>query len=118
MKGSPAWDAADDVGEFNLDKARQLLVDAGYPNGFETKIQGNPTLPELLLFDQIVQADLARIGVTVTVEQIDQSLSGTIFTQAKFPAIINHAYAYADQDPGMEFTAFALRPEGNASRFH
>jgi ABC-type transport system substrate-binding protein len=117
MKASPARDAADDVGEFNLDKARQLLIDAGYPNGFETKIQGNPSLAELLQFDQIVQADLAKIGVSMSVEQLDQALAGTLFTQAKFPAMINHSYAYADQDPAMEFTAFALRPVGNASRF-
>jgi peptide/nickel transport system substrate-binding protein len=117
MKSSPAWDPADDVGEFNLEKARQLLVDAGYANGLETKIQGNPTLPELLQFDQIVQADLAKIGVNVTLEELDATLAGTLFTQAQFPAIINHGYAYADQDPAMEFTAFALRPQGNASRF-
>ena len=53
----------------------------------------------------------------MTLEQIDQGLAGTLFTQAQFPAIMNHAYAYADQDPAMEFTAFALRPQGNASRF-
>jgi peptide/nickel transport system substrate-binding protein len=117
MKESPAWDAADDIGEYNLGKARQLLADAGHPNGFETKIQANPSLPELLEFDQIVQADLATVGINVTLEELDATLAGTLFTQAKFPAIVNHAYAYGDQDPAMEFTAFALRPEGNASRF-
>jgi len=116
MKTSPAWDASIDVGEFNLDKARQLLADAGHASGFETRIQGNNTLPEMLTFDQIVQADLEKIGIRATIEQLEAAQAGTLFTQAKFPALINHAYAYGDQDPAMQFTAFALRPEGNASR--
>ena len=115
---SPAWDATIDVGEFNLDKARQLLVDAGYPNGFETRILGNSSLPEMLQFDQIVQADLEKIGVRVTIDQLDVNEATSLITQAKFPAIANHSYAYGDQDPAMQFTAFVLRPEGNASRFH
>jgi peptide/nickel transport system substrate-binding protein len=117
LKSSPAWNASTDVGEFNLDRARQLLIDAGYANGFETKIQCNPTLAEMLQFDQIVQADLATIGVHATIEQLDLNQAATLVTQAKFPAIINHSYAYGDQDPAMQFTAFVLRPEANASRF-
>ena len=114
---SPAWDAQIDVGEFNLDKSRQLLADAGYPNGFETRILGNSSLPEMPQFDQIVQADLATIGVRVTIDQLDVNQATSLVTQAKFPAIANHSYAYGDQDPAMQFTAFVLRPEGNASRF-
>jgi peptide/nickel transport system substrate-binding protein len=117
LKTSPAWDLSIEVGEFNLDKARQLLTEAGYPNGFDTKIVANPSLPELIQFDQIVQNDLAKIGVRVTIEQVDINEGATMFTQARFPAMINHSYAYGDQDPAMQFTAFALRPEGNASRF-
>jgi len=34
---SPDWKGSLDVVEFNLDKARQLLAEAGYASGFETQ---------------------------------------------------------------------------------
>jgi ABC-type transport system substrate-binding protein len=71
----------------------------------------------MLQFDQFVQADLATIGVRATIEQLELHQAATLLTQAKFPAIMNHSYAYGDQDPAMQFTAFVLRPEANASLF-
>jgi ABC-type transport system substrate-binding protein len=117
MKQSPVWDVSLDTGEFNLDKARQLLSDAGYANGFDTTIQSSSAYPELVRFDEIVQADLAKIGVKADIEQLEANQAIALVTQAKFPALINHVYSYGDQDPAMLFTAFVLRPDGNASRF-
>ena len=114
---SPVWDASLETGAFNLDKARQLLADAGYAGGFETTIQTNNAYPELVQFDEIVQADLAKIGITARIEALDVNQSQTLVTQGKFHTLINHAYAYGDQDPAMQFTAFVFRPTGNASRF-
>jgi peptide/nickel transport system substrate-binding protein len=117
MKQSPVWDVSLETGEFNLDKARQLLSDAGYANGFDTTIQSSSAYPELVRFDEIAQADLAKIGVKANIEQLEANQALALVTQAKFPALINHVYSYGDQDPAMLFTAFVLRPDGNASRF-
>jgi len=117
IRASPVWDASLDVGEFDLGKARQLLVDAGYPNGFETKIQANNGFPELVQFDQIVQADLAKIGISASIEPMDATQANGLVTQGKFASLNNHTYAFGDQDPAMQFTAFVFRPDGNASRF-
>jgi peptide/nickel transport system substrate-binding protein len=117
LRQSPVWDAAADSGEFNVSRARELLSSAGYPNGFDTLIQASSAYPELVQFDEIVQADLAKIGIRASIEVLGASQALTLVTQAKFAGLINHAYSYGDQDPAMQFTAFVLRPEGNASRF-
>ncbi len=48
--------------EYNPDKARQLLTDAGFPNGFETSIECIAIHPQLELC-QSFQQDLARVGI-------------------------------------------------------
>ncbi|MDO5416233.1 MAG: ABC transporter substrate-binding protein [Lachnospiraceae bacterium] len=56
--------------EYDLEKAKALLAEAGYPDGFETtiytKAQDNDTATAF-------QAILSQIGITATVETIDSS---------------------------------------------
>jgi ABC-type transport system substrate-binding protein len=117
IRRSPVWDASIDVGEFNLDKARSLLAQAGYPNGFATTIQASSSQPENVLFDQLIQSDLAKIGINLNIEVLDVNTWSPLVTQAKFKALANHIYGSGDQDPALQFTAFVFRPQGNSSRF-
>ena len=56
-------------------KAKQLLVEAGYPNGFETKIYAYVTadLPELPRLSEAVADYLAKVGVTAHITSMDRS---------------------------------------------
>lgn len=71
------WGYNDDVKdyEFDLDKAKQLLVEAGYPDGFETEMWympvSRPYLPESKLVAQVIQRDLSKIGVKVNLLTFD-----------------------------------------------
>jgi peptide/nickel transport system substrate-binding protein len=116
-RNSPVWDAALDVGEFNLDKARRLLSDAGYSSGFDMKIQTSTGYPALNPFAQVIQADLASIGINTSVEVLEAAAASALLSQAAFPAMLTNSYAYANQDPAMIFTAFPFRPTGNAAHF-
>lgn len=59
--------------KYNLTKAKQLLAEAGYPNGFTTTIHVNPSLNKDTAL--AVQNDLAKVGIKVNLD---------FPTQAKF----------------------------------
>jgi peptide/nickel transport system substrate-binding protein len=67
--------AGDPWYEFNLETARQMLSDAGYPDGFETTIYYRDVfrsyLPEPGLVAQDLQAQLADLGITATIEVME-----------------------------------------------
>lgn len=78
---------------YNPEKAKQLLAEAGYPNGFETEIIITPAENEL---GQIIQRYLADVGIDVKLDIADaarrtaaQRTDGwkglMIFRQAYFP---------------------------------
>jgi len=75
-------------------RARQLLAEAGHPNGVTIKAI-NTTLPSMLSFTEAVQAQLRRAGITLDIQpvehatfhqQIRQDLSQFVhFQAARFP---------------------------------
>lgn len=61
------YDAQLPESEHNIEKAKQLLAEAGYPNGFETELWIQPVVrasnPNPRRMSEIIQADWAKIGV-------------------------------------------------------
>lgn len=55
----------------NTQRARQLLADAGYPNGFATRIVTSPTYEGGIAVAQVVQEQLRAIGVNATLENME-----------------------------------------------
>ncbi len=57
--------------EFNLDKAKQLLAEAGYPNGLELTFHAMPAvrpyMPNGPKAAEAMAADLAKIGIKTTI---------------------------------------------------
>lgn len=53
--------------EFNLDKAKQLLAEAGFPNGFKTDFWAMPVprpyMPDGVKIAEAIQQDLKKIGI-------------------------------------------------------
>src|SRR3989441_10046915 len=55
----------------DLARAKQLLSDAGFPNGFATKIVTSPTYEGGIAVAQVIQEQLRGIGVQATLENIE-----------------------------------------------
>ena len=83
LYGDTAHQATDVVGEgvfgyANLgiieqdqDKARELLAEAGYPDGFDTKIVTTPRYEKGVEMAEIVKAQLAEVGVNAEIEVLE-----------------------------------------------
>ncbi len=54
----------------NYEKARQLLAEAGYPDGFKTSIWTNDN-PVRVQISQVVQAQLRQIGIDMSIDVVE-----------------------------------------------
>jgi peptide/nickel transport system substrate-binding protein len=77
-------------------KAKKLLAEAGYPNGFETVLKVAPQYYYTVRAGEVITDQLAKVGVKVKIEQIEwgQWLS-RVWKEADYDlTIIGHAEAW------------------------
>jgi len=77
-------------------RARQLLAEAGYPNGFEAVLKVPPQYPYTVRTGEVIANQLAKVGVRVRLEQIEwgQWLD-RVYKNADYDlTIIGHAEAW------------------------
>lgn len=60
--------------ERDLEKAKQLLAEAGYPDGFETKIVTTPRYPKGVELAETISAQLADVGIKAEIEVLEWSV--------------------------------------------
>lgn len=59
--------------KYDPEQAKALLAEAGYSDGFDMEIAQVSDSSSSLKINEIVQSELAKIGVNVTIKQIDES---------------------------------------------
>jgi peptide/nickel transport system substrate-binding protein len=105
---------------FDLDKAKAMLTEAGFPDGITFTIPAPSGFPAFGGFAQILQADLAKIGSTVNIQPMDNAqwypilLDGTYeatFSFAGGTALYPTRIALSSNFPGTGNVAW---PDGNA----
>jgi peptide/nickel transport system substrate-binding protein len=77
-------------------RARKLLAEAGYPNGFDTVLRVSPQYPYTVRTGEILVDQLRKVGVNVKLEQIEwgQWLS-RVWKEAEYDlTIIGHAESW------------------------
>ena len=108
--GSAWYDPAGVFGaESDVAKAKQLLAEAGYPNGLTVEYLGLTGYPELLKTGQVVREELKRIGIDMTIKAVEVSAWYDDFVAGKFQ--ITSAYQERTIDPD-NFYALVLRSGG------
>ncbi|WP_299521049.1 ABC transporter substrate-binding protein [uncultured Serinicoccus sp.] len=90
-------------GEPDLETARQLLEDAGYPDGFEAELAVIGSSAFQLRQAEVEQAQLAEIGIDVTLNPVDASISREITASGDFDMYQSGFGLRAD--PNERFTA-------------
>ncbi|MFI5719487.1 ABC transporter substrate-binding protein [Nocardia sp. NPDC051750] len=82
----PAYDAAlEKTYSFDVDEAKRLLAEAGYPNGFAV------TMPEIYYsktFVPTVTQSLAAIGIEVTWEPIPPQQTNAVLSSKRYPMYV------------------------------
>jgi peptide/nickel transport system substrate-binding protein len=88
-RANTAYDPANDLYTHDVAKAKKLLSDAGYPNGFTTTVEyptsgsGN-MIPGPM--NEALQKDLAAVGITVKLKPVEWSTMLAQYISGDFPA--------------------------------
>jgi peptide/nickel transport system substrate-binding protein len=101
--------------EFDLDKARMLLTQANVSNFTMDILVSSADLVEL---SQIMHADLAQIGVTLNVRQLDLAAWAGLVNNRNYTGAYAAGGTYSQMEPLTQFTnSGAFNPNSNNSGF-
>jgi peptide/nickel transport system substrate-binding protein len=94
---STAYDTdLDDAYPYDKAKAKQLLADAGYPDGFTLSLPQPPILPELF---PVIKQQLGEVGIRVEYTATTEAEGLTPYFSGKFPAF---AFSWGASDPWLD----------------
>ncbi|MBP2650869.1 MAG: transporter substrate-binding protein [Firmicutes bacterium] len=94
---------------YDPEKAKQLLAEAGYPNGFSMVIAQTADKPATLRVNEAVQAMLKQVGITVEIKQMDKASLLSTRKQGQLPAYMDEWWADFNDPDNFIYTFFAPR---------
>ncbi|MBA2447677.1 MAG: ABC transporter substrate-binding protein, partial [Chloroflexi bacterium] len=115
---NPAWDEGQaNAYSFDLERARALLTEAGQGAGFDVTLTTNTALEPLRGMAQVLQSDLARLGVRVRIQEMEASGWLENLVGRKFRGLWLGPTGAGNFHPGSVVTLlFPFRP-ANASNY-
>jgi peptide/nickel transport system substrate-binding protein len=118
LPASPAYDAQKkNAYAFDLDKAKGLLREAGITT-LDVEILPLGDFPELTSMAQIYQADLAKVGVNLSIKNLESSAFFDQVNGRKYQGLYSTTNTYAQVEPLTIFTTSRVfDPTSNNSGF-
>ena len=114
---SPAYDAEKNrMYAFDLDKAKSLIQQAGL-SGVQLDFNYSTALAEVGSMAQIIQADLAKIGVTLSLKPTDPPQLAAQQYQVKYNGVAVGTALFGQVQPGVQFGSPYYGPLNNWSGF-
>jgi peptide/nickel transport system substrate-binding protein len=83
----------------NPERARTLLAEAGFPNGFKTTLKVIPTFPTMVAGAQVIAAQLKKIGVDVQIIQEEYGVWIKAIIKPNFDFDLTMNVTSGDADP-------------------
>lgn len=69
---------------YNIEKAKELLTEAGYPNGFSFSLLCHDSTAKAIA--PILQDQLGKIGITLNIEEVETAVRNTLIEDNDFDA--------------------------------
>jgi peptide/nickel transport system substrate-binding protein len=92
---------------YDVAKAKALLAEAGYPNGFETEIKIYPlgSFVDQSLLAQAIVSELGKVGIRMSIKQVSSAEIGPLVREGKAgPVYIRQAEAAGAFDAALAFS--------------
>jgi peptide/nickel transport system substrate-binding protein len=93
-------------------KAKQLLAEAGYPNGFNTVIETASTYPDMVETAQVLQQQLKAIGINAEINQLEWGNYIKTWKSKDMTLLVGRNTSGVDSDRSMRFF---FHTEGSAN---
>ncbi len=88
----------------DLEKAKQLLTEAGYPNGFTAKLKNTPTYSFLGNAGIAVQEQLKEVGINLEIESLEWSVFLKDYLGKNFESVVSGYSGFADPHTPLDGT--------------